>query len=125
MSSAQSHKKILVVDDSPSELKLLIELLEHEGYEAVAVADPTSIEQTIEASRPSLILLDVVMPVRNGFQVCRDLKAHQSYGDIPVIIVSSKITPSDKHWGELQGANEYVFKPFTREDLMRAVRKFA
>jgi twitching motility two-component system response regulator PilH len=125
MSSAQSHKKILVVDDSPAELKLLTQLLEHEGYQAIGVDDPTRIEQTIDAERPSLILLDVVMPIRNGFQACRELKTNAAYGEIPVILVTSKVTQSDKHWGELQGANGYVFKPFTRDDLMRAVRRFA
>jgi DNA-binding response OmpR family regulator len=125
MSSAQSHKKILVVDDSPAELKLLTQLLEHEGYQAIGVDDPTKIEQTIDADRPGLILLDVVMPVRNGFEACRELKASAEYGAIPVIIVTTKATQSDRHWGELQGANGYVFKPFRREDLMRAVRRFA
>jgi twitching motility two-component system response regulator PilH len=65
------------------------------------------------------------MPERNGFQVCRDLKGHAEYGKIPVILVTSKSSASDKFWGQEQGADGYVTKPFTREDLLRAVRRFA
>jgi len=117
-------KKILIVDDSPAEIKLLQALLSEAGYPSVALNDPTRIEQTIEVERPGLILLDVVMPQRNGFQVCRELKGHAEYSRIPVVMVSSKSTPSDKFWAQQQGADGYVGKPFTREDLLGAVQKF-
>lgn len=118
-------KKILIVDDSPSQIRLMQDMLEREGYRPVGINDPTQIEETIESERPSVILLDVVMPQRNGFQVCRDLKGHAEYGCIPVILVTSKDTASDKYWGEQQGADGYVTKPFTRDELIRAVRRFA
>ena len=117
-------KKILIVDDSPAEIKLMQALLQEAGYPSVAINDPTRIEQTIDVERPGLILLDVVMPQRNGFQVCRELKGHSEYGRIPVVMVSSKNTPSDKFWAQQQGADGYVVKPFTREDLLGAVQKF-
>lgn len=117
-------KKILIVDDSPAEIKLMQALLNEAGYPSVAINDPTRIEQTIDAERPGLILLDVVMPQRNGFQACRELKSHAEYGRIPVVMVSSKNTPSDKFWAQQQGADGYVVKPFTREDLLGAVQKF-
>jgi DNA-binding response OmpR family regulator len=69
-------------------------------------------------------LLDVVMPERNGFQVCRELKRSSEFSAIPVILVTSKDTPSDRYWGEQQGADGYVTKPFTPDELMRAVKKF-
>ncbi len=72
-----------------------------------------------------MILLDVVMPQRNGFQVCRDLKSQEHYSQIPVILVTSKTAPSDRYWGEQQGANGYVAKPFTPDELLNAVRRFA
>jgi twitching motility two-component system response regulator PilH len=120
-----TQKKVLVVDDSMSELRLMKQLLEQGGFQAVGISDPTKIEETIETERPSVILLDVVMPGRNGFQACRELKLHDSYGAIPVILVTSKNSASDKYWGEQQGANGYVVKPFTPDELLRAVRKFA
>ena len=118
-------KKVLVVDDSASELKLMETVLEQGGFRTVVLSDPARIEETIENERPNLILLDVVMPGRNGFQVCRELKNHEVYGAIPVILVSSKKSASDKYWGEQQGANAYVCKPFTPEELIQAVKKFA
>jgi DNA-binding response OmpR family regulator len=117
-------KKILIVDDSQAAVRMMETMLENEGYRPVGINDPTKIEQAIESEHPSVILLDVVMPERNGFQVCRDLKGHSEYGKIPVIIVTSKDTASDKYWAEQLGADGYVTKPFTREDLIRAVRRF-
>ena len=119
------QKKILIVDDSPSQVRLMQSLLETEGYDSVGLNDPKRIEEAITAEGPSVILLDVVMPERNGFQVCRELKSNIKFNAIPVILVTSKDTPSDRYWGEQQGADGYVTKPFTREELLRAVRRFA
>jgi len=119
------HKKVLIVDDSPAEVRFMQGLLEKEGYWPVGLNDPKLVEETISHERPSVILLDIVMPERNGYQVCRDLKGNEEYKSIPVIMVTSKGSVSDKFWGEQQGADAYVTKPFTREDLLRAVRRFA
>ena len=73
--------------------------------------------------RPSLILMDVVMPQRNGFQACRELKGNNEYARIPVILVSSKNGESDKFWATKQGADGYVTKPFTSAELIGAVQK--
>jgi twitching motility two-component system response regulator PilH len=123
--STAVHKKVLIVDDSPAEVKLMQGLLEKEGYWPIGLNDPKRVEETIANERPSVILLDVVMPDRNGFQICRDLKGNAEFSMIPVIMVTSKDSASDKFWGEQQGADGYVTKPFTREDLLRAVRRFA
>ena len=86
---------------------------------------PKRVEELLVSERPSLILLDVVMPERNGFQVCRELKGNAEFSGIPIVLVTSKDTASDRYWGEQQGADGYVTKPFTREELLRAVRRFA
>jgi twitching motility two-component system response regulator PilH len=117
-------KKVLIVDDSPAQVKLLHGLLEREGYSPIDLSDPRRVEETIANERPTLILLDVVMPERNGFQVCRELKRSSEFSAIPVILVTSKDTASDRYWGEQQGADGYVTKPFTPEELMRAVKRF-
>jgi DNA-binding response OmpR family regulator len=117
-------KKVLIVDDSPAQVKLIHTMLEREGYSPIDLNDPLRVEETVAAERPTLILLDVVMPERNGFQVCRELKSSSEFGTIPVILVTSKDTASDRYWGQQQGADGYVTKPFTREDLLRAVRRF-
>jgi twitching motility two-component system response regulator PilH len=113
--------KILIVDDSPAEVRLMQSVLDGAGYSSVAIHDPTRLEQTIAQERPNLILMDVVMPQRNGFQACRELKGHTEYSAIPVVIVSSKNTESDKFWAKQQGADGYVVKPFTREQLLVAI----
>jgi len=117
-------KKILIVDDSPAEVKLMQSVLGRAGYESVAVNDPMRIEQMIDVERPQLILLDVVMPQRNGFQACRELKGNAEYSRIPVVLVSSKSTDSDRFWAKQQGADGYVSKPFTSEELLGEVQKF-
>jgi DNA-binding response OmpR family regulator len=119
------QKKVLIVDDSPAQVKLMQGLLENEGYQPVGINDPRRVEEAIAAERPSLILLDVIMPERNGFQICRELKSNAEYSAIPVIMVTSKDSVSDKYWGQQQGADGYVTKPFTRDELLRAVRRFA
>jgi len=115
--------KVLVVDDSQAEIRLLQSVLQQGGYHSVGISDPTKVEETIDEQRPNVILLDVVMPQRNGFQVCRDLKSQEPYSKIPVILVTSKTAPSDRYWGEQQGANGYVAKPFTPEELLDAVKR--
>jgi twitching motility two-component system response regulator PilH len=118
-------KKVLIVDDSQAEVRLIQSFLQQGGYHSVGISDPTKIEETIEEERPSVILLDVVMPQRNGFQACRELKSQEPYSKIPVILVTSRSTPSDRYWGEQQGANGYVVKPFTPEELLDAVKRLA
>lgn len=116
-------KKILIVDDSQAESRLMQSFLQGAGYSAVSLSDPLRIEQTVASERPNLILLDVVMPGRNGFQACRELKLSQEFGGIPIVLVSSKNGESDKFWGMQQGADGYVIKPFTGEQLVGEVQR--
>ncbi len=119
-----SPKKILIVDDSIAEIRLMESVLQKAGYWPVAISDPLRVEQAVEAERPGLILLDVVMPQRNGFQVCRELKNSLQFSCIPVILVTSKDGDSDKFWAKMQGADAYVVKPFTPEQLLQQVQRF-
>jgi twitching motility two-component system response regulator PilH len=118
-------KKILIVDDSMAMVRMIQSVPEKEGYRAIGISNPSQIEQTIDSEGPSLILLDVVMPDRNGFQVCRALKNSEAYKSIPIIVVSGKSTRSDRFWAEQQGADGYIVKPFAPVDLLREVRWFA
>ena len=109
-----SLKKVLIVDDSMAETRLMESVLKSAGYWPVSLSDPTRLEA----------MLDVVMPQRNGFQVCRELKNSEAYRGIPVVLVTSKNTPSDVFWGEQQGADWFVSKPFTPQELLGAVQRF-
>jgi twitching motility two-component system response regulator PilH len=86
--------------------------------------DGEAAEEKLRTEKIDLIVLDVLMPKKNGFQVCRDIKSNAQFKNIPVIMVTSKDQASDKFWGMKQGADEYLTKPFKPEDLVKAVKKY-
>lgn len=118
-------KKILVVDDSPTERLELKEVLTRQGY-TVAVAENG--EESIEKSkseRPDLILMDVVMPGLNGFQATRIISRAPVTKGIPIIITTSKDQETDKIWGVRQGACDYMTKPLNYADLLKKIKLIA
>ena len=115
---------ILVVDDSPTEVRLLSDALQGHGYKIITAADGDEAINKARQERPRLILLDVILPKKNGFQVCRDLKTSADTEDIPVILVTSKKEDSDRFWGMKQGADEYLTKPWRDSDLLMAVARY-
>ncbi len=116
--------KILIADDSVAELQILQQTLQPTGHSIITVLDGEAAEEKIKSEKIDLIILDVIMPKKNGFQVCRDIKSNDQYKKIPVIMVTSKDQESDKFWGMKQGADEYLTKPFKPEDLLKAVKKY-
>jgi twitching motility two-component system response regulator PilH len=115
--------KIVVVDDSYAELQLIESCLKGANHTVVSLPNSDKLEDKMAVEKPDLIVLDVVMPGRNGFQACRDLKNDDRCKDIPIILCTSKGNESDKFWGQQQGANGYVIKPFKSEDLLAAVKR--
>ena len=116
--------KILIADDSLAELQIFQQALQTTGHSIVTVMDGEAAEQKVHSEKIDLIILDVIMPKKNGFQVCRDIKSNDKFKNIPVIMVTSKDQESDKFWGMKQGADEYLTKPFKPEDLLKAVKKY-
>jgi len=117
-------KKVLVVDDSPTALMHLTNLLNGKGYNVSTAHDGAEALQKASQERPDLILLDVVMPGANGFQVCRQLKNDDTTKDIKVILVTSKDQKSDRFWGLKQGADAYITKPYEDADLLQNVANY-
>lgn len=115
---------ILIADDSLAELQIFQQALRSTGHSIVTVMDGEAAEQKVHSEKIDLIILDVIMPKKNGFQVCRDIKSNDKFKNIPVIMVTSKDQESDKFWGMKQGADEYLTKPFRPEDLLKAVKKY-
>jgi len=115
--------RILVADDSETDLQFVKDALKDMPHEIITAKDGESAEAVARAEKPDLIILDVIMPKKNGFQVCRDLKKDDNYKHIPIILVTSKSQESDKFWGIKQGADEYITKPFEPYDLQKAVKK--
>ncbi|HEX2346795.1 MAG TPA: response regulator [Ktedonobacterales bacterium] len=114
--------KVLVVDDSWTDLTLIATPLRESGYDVVTAADGDEALEMVGSERPQCVVLDVVLPKQNGFQVCRKLKQNEASRHIPVILVSGKNTPLDKKWGLQQGADLYITKPFDKEELLTSVR---
>jgi DNA-binding response OmpR family regulator len=117
--------KVMVVDDALSELKLMESILKSAGHQVIAYPGGEELEEKIAVEQPDVLLLDIVMPRRNGYDVLRGLKRDERTKDTPVVFVSSKNQPSDEVWGRRQGADEYLAKPFTPDQLLAAVRRFA
>ena len=118
-----SHEKILVVDDSPTEMSLMMTPLKEQGYRIVTAVDGEEALAKASQEQPDLIVLDIVLPKKNGFQVCRQLKTAPDTQDIKILMVSSKSQDTDRFWGLKQGADEYMTKPFDEEELLANVAK--
>ncbi len=116
--------KILIADDSLAELQIFQATLQATGHTLVTVMDGEAAEEKVKSEKIDLIILDVIMPKKNGFQVCRDIKSDDQFKSIPIIMVTSKDQESDKFWGMKQGADEYLTKPFKPEDLLKVVKKY-
>lgn len=114
--------KVLVVDDSWTDLSLIAGPLWESGYEVVTAVDGDEAIEKAVAEQPNCIVLDIVLPKQSGFQVCRKLKRMDECRQIPIILLSGKNTPQDRHWGMQQGADIYLTKPFSREELVASVR---
>ena len=117
--------KVMVVDDAVSELKLMESILKGAGHEVVSLVDGEALEDKLTTERPDVLLLDIVMPKRNGFEILRALRKDARTKATPVVLVSSKNQESDKAWGKRQGADEYLAKPFTSDQLLGMVKRFA
>lgn len=118
-------KRILIVDDSRAEQIYLSEMLQAEGYVCQLANDGADALLKITASRPDLILMDVVMPGKNGFQVTRSLSRDVLYADIPIILCTSKDQETDVTWGMRQGAKDYIVKPVQKERLLEKIAALA
>jgi DNA-binding response OmpR family regulator len=114
-------KTILIVEDSPMELKQMEALLSGTGYALMSVTDGDAAVAAAREHHPDLILLDVVLPKKNGYQVCRQLKAAPETADMKIVMVSSKSQEMDKYWGMKQGADGYLTKPIDRAAVLAAV----
>lgn len=116
-----AYESILVVDDSPTQLNLITNALRSKGYRISTARDGEEALVKAQAEQPDLIVLDIIMPKPNGFQVCRKLRRIDSTKDIKVLFLSSKDQESDKVWGMRQGADAYLTKPFVDSELIEVV----
>lgn len=114
-------QRILVVDDSPTSLRVAVTALRDRGFEVCTATDGEQAIQVALELKPEVVVLDIILPKKNGYQVCRELKSDPASKGIKVLLLSSKSNDSDKYWGQRQGADAYVTKPFEDEELANAV----
>ncbi|MFO1219045.1 MAG: response regulator [Burkholderiaceae bacterium] len=117
-------KKILLVDDSKTELHHLSELLGKRGYSVRTAENGEEAMRRLGEDKPDLILMDVVMPGQNGFQLTRAITRDPAFADVPVIMCTSKNQETDKVWGMRQGARDYVVKPVVADELIAKIKAF-
>jgi twitching motility two-component system response regulator PilH len=118
-------KKILVVDDSPTDRHHLSQILTKKGYQVITAEGAEEAINKAKAAKPDLILMDVVMPGVNGFQATRTLSSDDATKHIPVVLCTSKNQETDKVWGLRQGAKDYVTKPVDEVELMGKIAALA
>jgi len=115
--------KVMVVDDAQADLKMIQAILTTAGHEVVVYGDGDAIEERMTTERPDILLLDIVMPKRNGYEVLRTVKKDARLRQTPVVLVSCRNEESDRAWGERQGADGYVGKPFTGTELLNVITR--
>jgi len=117
-------KNILLVDDSKTELHFLSDLLEKRGYKVRTAENGEEAMRRLGEETPDLILMDVVMPGQNGFQLTRAITRDPRFVNVPVIMCTSKNQETDKVWGMRQGARDYIVKPVDADELVSKIRAF-
>ncbi|WP_017319180.1 response regulator [Mastigocladopsis repens] len=113
---------ILIVEDSPSELELMSHYLKESGYNVIQATGAKEALEKAQSQNPDVIVTDLVMPGMSGFELCRSLKKNPATQKVPIVICSSKNQEIDRLWAMRQGADAYVTKPYTREQLLRAIK---
>ena len=116
--------RVMVIDDSKTIRRTAETLLVREGCEVVTATDGFEALSKIADHNPQIIFVDIMMPRLDGYQTCALIKNNQTFKSVPVIMLSSKDGLFDKARGRIVGAEQYLTKPFTREELLGAIRKY-
>ena len=118
-----SQKRILIVDDEKDLVDMLKLRLEAAGYEILEAYDGQEGLEKAKDEKPDLILLDLMLPKMDGYQLCRILKFDEDYKHIPIIMLTARAQQQDKQQGTTCGADEYVTKPFEPKELLSVIQK--
>jgi two-component system, OmpR family, alkaline phosphatase synthesis response regulator PhoP len=116
------RKRILVVDDEIYIVHILEFTLTMEGYEVLTASDGEEALRKMEQERPDLVVLDIMMPKLDGYEVCRRLRADEEFQSVPVILLSAKGRPIDRETGLEVGADDYIVKPFSPRRLLEKIK---
>ncbi len=114
--------KVLIVDDSKTELMFMTDLLQRNGMTVRTAQGADDAFKRLSEEKPDLILMDVVMPGQNGFQLTRAINRTPEYSEIPIIMCTSKNLETDRVWGMRQGAKDYITKPVNEAELLSKIK---
>jgi len=114
---------VLIVDDSHTLRQMISEILQSNGLVIIEATNGVEAKGKIQTEVPDLVITDLIMPLMNGYELCRWIKADPTTQGIPVLMCSSKSEEFDRYWGMKQGADAYMTKPFHPQDLVRAVKQ--
>lgn len=114
-------QKVLVIDDSKTELMALTDILQKQGMQVRTAENGEDAMKRLAEDKPDLILMDVVMPGQNGFQLTRAISRDPLYADVPIIMCTSKNQETDRVWGMRQGARGYITKPVDAAELQAKI----
>ncbi|HXX07003.1 MAG TPA: response regulator [Pseudolabrys sp.] len=117
-------RRILVVEDQEDNRQILRDLLGHAGYELTEAGDGEEALSAVAKERPDLILMDIQLPIMDGYEVTRRLKKDPAYKDIPIIVVTSYALSGDEGKARDAGCDDYITKPFSPRKLLATVQKF-
>jgi len=115
--------KILVVDDSPFILEIIETILKDSGFEVITADDGDRAYARATTESPDLLVLDLMLPKKNGYEVCKLLKGDERYRHIPIIMLTARVNEEDEVKGKAAGANVYMGKPFELDDLVSKVKE--
>jgi len=116
-------KRVLIAEDVLNSLTLLAYLVQKSGYEAITAENGEEALEKAKQEKPDLILLDIMMPHRNGYEVCRELRQHPDTQNIHIMLISARAQETDQRLGFDAGANEYLTKPVSPRRLMQRLRE--
>jgi twitching motility two-component system response regulator PilH len=119
----QPMSTVLVVEDSLPQREMITELLRGIGLTVTVASDGMEALEQMQSQRPDMVVLDIVMPRMNGYELCRRIKADPSTQNVPVVMCSSKGEEFDRYWGMKQGADAYIAKPFQPIELVGTVKQ--
>ncbi|MEA5595581.1 response regulator transcription factor [Rivularia sp. UHCC 0363] len=114
---------ILVVEDGLTDMQVISRYLEQAGYSVMGAKSSEEAQEKITQKKPDVIFLDVILPGKSGFEICRELKNNPDTSTIPVVFCSTKNTDVDKMWGDMLGAYAFLSKPVQKEELEGVLQK--
>jgi len=116
-------KRILIVDDEPNIVVSLEFLMKREGFDVAVAADGEAALKSVEEKRPDLVLLDIMLPKKNGFEVCQTIRANPEWQAVKIVMLTAKGRDTEVAKGTALGADAYMTKPFSTKDLIAQVRQ--